>query len=270
MYIAITRQVSRSIGNCELTFLPRTRIDVERARAQHAQYEAALKTLGLAVLSLPEEPELPDSVFVEDIALVLDECAIMTCSAAASRRPESRSIEEALQPYRELARIVAPARIDGGDILRIGKDIYIGLSQRTDANAIEQVQELARRYGYAAHGVAVTGCLHLKSAITQVGPTTLLVNPGWVDKQAFPGVDFVEVDASEPYAGNALLVGDAVIYPSAFPKTGARLDAKGIRVLQVDADELAKAEGAVTCCSLIFARLAIGNEARLARTARRC
>jgi dimethylargininase len=250
--IAVTRQVSRSIGECELTFLPRLRIDVEQARKQHGEYEAALKGLGLAVLSLPEEPDLPDSVFVEDTALVLDECAIITRCAAASRRRESESMARVLLPYRELHHIQSPARIDGGDILRVGRDLYIGLSERTDANAIEQIQDLVAPYGYAIHTAAVTGCLHLKSAVTQVGPATLLINPAWVDKRVFRDVNFIETDASEPYAGNALLVGDSLIYPSGFPKTQARLAAEGLRVIPVDADELAKAEGAVTCCSLVF------------------
>jgi dimethylargininase len=250
--IAVTRQVSRSIGDCELTFLPRLRIDVDRARRQHGEYEAALKGRGLAVLSLPEEPDLPDSVFVEDAALVLDECAIITRCAAASRGPESDSIARVLLPYRQLYRIQSPARIDGGDILRVGKDLYIGLSERTDANAIQQMQAFVAPYGYRVHTVAVTGCLHLKSAVTQVGPATLLINPAWVNKHVFRNVNFIETDASEAYAGNALLVGDCLIYPSAFPRTQARLAAEGLRLIPVDADELAKAEGAVTCCSLIF------------------
>ena len=253
MIIAVTRQVSRSIADCELTFLPRVRIDVERARQQHSQYEAVLKILGLAVLSLPEEPDLPDSVFVEDAALVLEECAILTRCAAASRRPESESIARVLRPYRQLHLIQSPARIDGGDILRVGKDLYVGVSERTDANAMEQMQDFVAPYAYHVHPVAVTGCLHLKSAVTQVGPATLLINPAWVDRQMFRNVNFIDTDASEPYAGNALLVGDALIYPSAFPRTRARLAAEGLRVVPVDADELAKAEGAVTCCSLIFA-----------------
>ena len=252
MIIAVTRQVSRSIGDCELTFLPRVRIDVERAREQHSQYEAVLKSLGIAVLSLPEEPDLPDSVFVEDAALVLEECAILTRCAAASRRPEGESIARALRPYREVHQIQSPASIDGGDILCVGKDLYIGLSERTNANAVEQIQEFVAPHGYQVHPLAVTGCLHLKSAVTQVGPATLLINPAWVDRQLFRHVNFIETEASEPYAGNALLVGDSVIYPSAFPKTQARLAAAGFRVVPVDADELAKAEGAVTCCSLIF------------------
>src|SRR5512141_1607168 len=165
MLIAITRDVSRSIANCELTHLARTPIDVERARRQHAAYEAALKGLGVAVLSLPEEPSLPDSVFVEDTALVLDECAVILRPGAESRRAEVGSIERVLRPYRQLFHIQAPARVDGGDLLRVGKDVYIGLSTRSDTNAAEQLEALLQPFGYDVHVVEVNGCLHLKSAV---------------------------------------------------------------------------------------------------------
>jgi dimethylargininase len=252
MLIAITRAVSRSIVNCELTHLARMPIDVERARAQHAQYEAALKHLGVAVLSLPEEPRLADSVFVEDTALVLDECALITRPGADSRRPETEAIAKALAPYRKLYYIRPEARVDGGDILRAGNDIYVGLSTRSDTNAIEQMEDILEPYGYELHPVVVTGCLHLKSAVTQVATDTLLINPEWVDKANFPGMKFIEIDSGEPYAANAVLIGDAIIYPTSFPKTQGRLAKAGFRMVAVEADELAKAEGAVTCCSLIF------------------
>jgi dimethylargininase len=252
MLIAITRAVSRSIVNCELTHLARTPIDVDRARVQHAQYEAALKHLGAAVLSLPEEPILPDSVFVEDTALVLDECAVITRPGADSRRPEIESIAKVLAPYRKLFYVQPEARVDGGDILVAGREIYVGLSTRSDTNAIEQMQDFLAPYGYKLHPVTVTGCLHLKSAVTQVATDTLLINPEWVDKGNFPGMKFIEIDSGEPYAANAVRIGDAIIYPTSFPKTQGRLEKAGIRMVTVDADELAKAEGAVTCCSLIF------------------
>ena len=253
MLIAITREVSRSILHCELTHLERTPIDVERARAQHAEYESALKRLGLAVLSLPEEPNLADSVFVEDPALVLDECAIILRPGADSRKPETESIAKALTPYRKLFFIEAPARVDGGDILRVGKQIYIGLSSRSDTNAMEQMQDFLQPYGYEVHAVRVTGCLHLKSAVTQVAEDTLLINPAWTDKKNFAGMKFIEIDPTEPSAANALWIGDTILYPKAFPKTRKKLVDAGIKIVDVDADELAKAEGALTCCSLIFA-----------------
>ncbi len=252
MLIAITREVSRSIINCELTHLARTPIDVERARDQHDQYESALKHLGVAVLSLPEEPTLADSVFVEDTALVLDECAIILRPGAESRRPETESIAKILAPYRKLFHVEAPARVDGGDILRVGKRIYVGLSTRSDTNAIEQLQDFLQPYGYEVHAVMVTGCLHLKSAVTQVAENTLLINPAWVNKNNFDGMTFIEIDPSESYAANAVLIGETIIYPTSFPKTQKKLDEAGIKMVTVDADELAKAEGAVTCCSLIF------------------
>jgi dimethylargininase len=252
MFLSITREVSRSIINCELTHLARTPIDVERARQQHAQYESALKQLGAAVLSLPEQPDLPDSVFVEDTALVFDEFAVILRPGAESRRPETESIRRVLAPYRQLFEIQPPARVDGGDLLRVGRHVYMGISTRSDANAAEQLQDILQQFGYGLTVVPVTGCLHLKSAVTQVSEDTLLVNPAWVDKNRFGSVNFIEVDASEPYAANAVLLGNRVIYPASFPGTQRHIENAGIQVVTVDADELAKAEGAVTCCSLIL------------------
>ncbi len=252
MQLAITRQVSRSIIDCELTHLARTPIDVGRARSQHHAYEQALLDLGLAVLSLPEEPGLPDSVFVEDTALVLDECAVILRPGAASRRPEIPSIIKALSPYRELKHIEAPARVDGGDILRVGHRLYLGLSSRSDTNALEQLQGILQPFDYEVLPVDVTGCLHLKSAVTQVAPDTLLINPAWAHAGSFGNVKFIEIDASEEYAANALWLGGTMIYPAAYPRTAQRLRAAGLNLVLVEADELAKAEGAVTCCSLVF------------------
>jgi dimethylargininase len=142
--------------------------------------------------------------------------------------------------------------VDGGDILRVGKNIYVGLSGRSTEDAIAQMKAILEPRSYQVRGVRVTGCLHLKSAITQVSEDTLLINPEWFSKDDFPGMKFIDVDPSEPYAANAVLIDDSIIYPSSFPKTQTKLQAAGIRMLIVDADELAKAEGAVTCCSLIF------------------
>jgi len=252
MKIAITRQVSPAINQCELTHIAREQIDYERACAQHKQYEEALHALGLDVISLESKVDLPDSVFVEDVALVLDECAVMLNPGASSRRPEVASVEKALLPYREIFRIQPPATVDGGDILTVGKTVYIGLSSRSTEDALAQMKAILKPLNYEVRGVRVTGCLHLKSAVTQVSADTLLINPEWVSKDDFPGMQFIEVDPSEPYAANAVWVDDSIIYPSSFPKTQAKLQAAGIRMVIVDADELAKAEGAVTCCSLIF------------------
>jgi dimethylargininase len=258
MPVAITRQVSPAINRCELTHIAREPIDYERACAQHRQYEDALRLLGMDVISLNMEPDLPDSVFVEDVALVLDECAIMLNPGAPSRRLEVASVEKALAPYRDIFRVQPPGTVDGGDILKVGRTTYVGMSSRSTENAIGQIKAILEPHNlkvtgnYELRAVSVTGCLHLKSAVTQVSKDTLLVNPHWVSQADFPGMQFIEVDPSEPYAANAVLVGGTIIYPSSFPKTQMKLQAAGIRMIIVEADELAKAEGAVTCCSLIF------------------
>lgn len=252
MLIAITRLVSPAINQCELTHLDRIPIDLERARFQHHAYEEALRSLGVEVHTLPEEPNLPDSVFVEDTAIVLDECAVITRPGADSRQPEIESISRALAPYRRLFTIQAPGTLDGGDVLIIGKTIFVGLSSRSNRAAIDQMGIFVKPYGYSVKGIQVTGCLHLKSAITQVRADTLLVNPAWVEKANFPGMKFIEVDPSERYAANSLMVGKSLLYQPAYPGTLTRLEAQGIRPVMVDESELGKAEGALTCCSLIF------------------
>jgi len=260
MKIAITREVSPAIDRCELTHLARTPIDVGLARDQHHRYEESLSDLGYAILRLPAERDLPDSVFVEDIAVVLDEMAILTLPGAPSRRTELESVAAALAPHRPLARIEPPATLDGGDVLRIGKSVYIGLSGRTGEQGVEQVRRLIEPIGYAVHQVTVTGCLHLKSAVSQVGPETVLINAAWLAPGSFGGMDRVEVDRTEPFAANALLAGEAVVYPSAFPATRRRLETRGLRVVSVDMSEMAKAEGGVTCCSLILTTPAPGAD----------
>jgi dimethylargininase len=252
MLLAITRKISPRFSDCELTHLERQPIDLDLARAQHHAYETALRELGCEVISLPPEADLPDSVFVEDVALVFDEVAIITRPGADSRKPEIKSIARALQPYRTLCFIEAPGTLDGGDVQCVGQTVYIGLSSRSNQSAVEQTQQILAPYGYTVKGVEVTGCLHLKSAVTQVSQDTLLINPAWVDRSIFGDMKFIEVDESEPSAANAVWIDDAVIYPSSFPKTRRCLEDAGLHLKIVDATEVAKAEGAVTCCSLIF------------------
>lgn len=249
--LALTRAVSRSLARCELTHLARTPIDLELARAQHRAYEEALASLGIRVVSLPEEPELPDSVFVEDTAVVAGELAVVTRPGAESRRPEVESVARALAPHRRVARMVAPATLDGGDVLRLGRAFFVGRSGRTGEEGIAALRALVAPEGYSVTGVSVNGCLHLKSAVTEVAEGLVLVNPGWVDPAVF-GVPFIEVDPSEPAAANALRAGGAVIHTARHPRTRARLEKAGIRVAAVDLSELEKAEGAVTCCSILL------------------
>jgi len=256
MLIAITREVSRSIARCELTHISRVQIDLELARSQHQRYQQALAELGCQVVSIPEQSDLPDAVFVEDIAIVLDEFAVITRPGAESRRPETISVASMLREYRELSFIEAPDTLDGGDVLRQGRLLYVGLSDRSNAAAIEQLRALITPYGYFVMAVDVRGCLHLKSAVSQVADNTLLINPRWVNPADFGAIEWLEVDPTEAYAANTLLIGKSIIYPTSFLRTRQLLEQHGIQVLAVDVSELQKAEGAVTCCSLVFKRLA--------------
>jgi len=252
MRIAVTREVSAAIERCELTHLARQPIDLGTARRQHDAYQQALQDLGCSIVCLGAEDDMPDSVFIEDVALVFPELAIITRPGADTRRAETAAVAEALAAYRPIVHIDPPGTVDGGDVLTAGSRVFVGESARTNAAAVSQMRRHLAPHGYTVDPVPVRGCLHLKSAVTALAEGLLLINPHWVPPECFRPFRLLEVDAAEPYGGNALLVGDALMYPTAFPRTRARLDACGLRVVGVDVSELAKAEGAVTCCSLIF------------------
>ncbi len=252
MRFAITRDVSPRFNECELTHIARIPIDYDTARAQHRGYVDALKQLGCDVLELPAEADLPDSVFVEDTAFILPEAAVITRPGADTRKPETAPIAQALSPHTKLLYLQEPATLDGGDVLIVGKKIFIGLSTRSNEDAINQLNNLLKEDGYSVTGVQLHDCLHLKSAVTRVDDKTLLVNKNWVDTEHFANYELIEVDPSEPHAANCLPIGDSIIFPTSFPKTRAKLEEHGYNIVSVEVDELAKAEGAVTCCSLII------------------
>jgi dimethylargininase len=252
MLIAVTRAVSPSLAECELTHHSRELIDVAAAVAQHACYEQALRSLGVTVVRAAAEPALPDAVFVEDTALVLEEVAIITRPGAPSRRAEVESIADVLSNYRPVVRMQPPGTLDGGDVLRVGRKLYVGLSSRTDREGIAQLQSLLRKWNYEVIPVDIEGCLHLKSGVSQVAEHTLLINADFVRAESFAPLEVLTVAPEEPDASNALLIGDTAIYPAHHPRTAERLERAGVRVVRVPCTEIAKAEGGVTCCSLLF------------------
>ena len=252
MWIAITRGVSSTIGQCELEYQQREPIDFGKAQAQHRAYEDCLRSLGAHVISLPAEPEFPDAVFVEDPAVVLDEIAVMTRMGAASRRGESASLARAIEPLREVRWLREPATLEGGDVMRIGRRVFVGMSRRTNREGIAQLTGILQPLGYSVEPVEVRGCLHLKSACTHLGHDTILANRAWVDTDRLAGFRIVDVAPEEPGAANALTVGDTTIFPAAFPQTAAILAALGWNLRLLDISEMMKAEAALTCCSLIF------------------
>lgn len=252
MLTAITRPVSPNINQCELSFHERRPIDINRAVDQHSAYEALLSELGVRVVRIAAEPDLPDAVFVEDPAVVVDEVAVISRMGAANRRPEANSLAEALSRFRRLEYLVEPATLDGGDVMRIGRTVYVGLSARTNREGIKQLRNLLRPDGYEVKPVEVRGCLHLKSGCSYVGSDTVLVNRSWIDSRKLLDVELIDVPKAEPAAANALPVSDVVILPASFPKTRELLEQRGFRVRSLDLSELQKAEAGVTCSSLIF------------------
>jgi dimethylargininase len=279
MLLALTRAVPRTISRCELTHLEREPIDHARAVEQHAAYERCLERLGCRVERLPDAPDLPDSVFVEDAAVVFDRLAVIARPGASSRRPEVDAMAAALLPYRSLAFIEAPGTLDGGDVLVTPGRVFAGVSGRTNDEGVRQLRSFLAPHGFEVIAVPVTGCLHLKSAVTVAalpadgevdlpvdlppeggshmnegggGTTVLVINRAWVDAAVFAGYDLIDVDPAEPAAANVLPIGGRLICAAEYPKTRGRLDARGFVTHSVPAGELAKAEGGVTCCSVVF------------------
>ena len=199
--IALTRAVPDAISRCELTHLPRVPIDLPAAVAQHAEYERVLTSLGCDVRHITPTPELPDSVFVEDAAIVLDEVAVITRPGAESRRAETASVADALAPYRTLLRMTAPATLDGGDVLKLGRMLYVGVGSRTNTAGAEQLAALVAPHGHTVRAIPIDDCLHLKSAVTEVAAGLILLNPAWVSGDAFAGHAAIDVDPGEPFGG---------------------------------------------------------------------
>jgi dimethylargininase len=249
--VALTRPVSPLLAECELTHLERNPIDIDKAQQQHKEYEAALETMGYTIRQLPETPHLPDGVFVEDAAVVFDEVGIITRPGAASRRPETETMADVLKEYRELRFIEAPGTMDGGDVLKLGKHVYVGISQRTDREAIRQFSELLMPFGYRVTGVPVTECLHLKTALAPLEEDLLLINPEWVDGAIFEGYSTISIHPDEPYGANVMRRDNMALCPKAFPRTIELLEKRGYDLVTVNQSEMAKAEAGLTCCSVI-------------------
>jgi dimethylargininase len=252
--LAITRDVSASLARCELTFLAREPIDLGRARRQHAAYAELLRALGLQLIELPSDPDLPDCCFVEDVAVVLDEAALLTMPGAASRRAERSAVEAALAPLRRMERVELPATLEGGDVLRVGRRLFVGRSGRTNEAGVARLRAFAAPFGYAVVPVEVTGCLHLKSAVTALDDSRVLVDPARIDARQLAGLERVEVAGDEPGAANVLAVNGVVAAHPGFPRTLERVAALGYDVRLLDVSEFLKAEAALTCKSLLLRR----------------
>lgn len=255
--IAITRPVSDSLTSCEISFINRESIDLTLAKKQHHQYITTLKQVGCDVLEAPKLDEHADAVFVEDTCLITDELAIITRTGAESRRGECDSTAELIKDHRPIARIKPPGTADGGDMLLMGKTLYVGHSDRTNQSGIDQLTELLKPQNITVQPVRTWACLHLKSAVTALDEDTVLIQPAWLKDNPFKKYRCIEVAPEEPHAANVLRIAregepDAIIMPNNFPKTTKRLKDAGFDPILVDVGELQKAEGAATCCSIII------------------
>jgi dimethylargininase len=256
----LVRPVSRSLAQCELLHLPRTTFDLGLADQQHAGYVAALRQAGVAITVLPELPDLPDATFVEDTVVVLDEVAVLCRPGVRSREPEVGHIESAIEALRPSRRIVSPGTLEGGDVMRIGRTLFVGQSLRTNAEGIHQLEAIVSPLGYGVVRVPVHRCLHFKSGVTSPGAGMLVANPDWVDCSAFRGVEVLPVPAEEPWGANTLCVNGVVFVPASVPRTADLLEARGLRVKRLDLSELQKAESGVTCLSVLYSVRGDGRE----------
>lgn len=255
-FVAITRDVSISLGECELTFLGRQTIDIDRAREQHACYRACLRRFGAMVVRLPAQADQPDSVFVEDTAVITDEVAVLCSMGVATRRGETSPIARQLQRYRNVVSVDSAA-IEGGDVLKIGRTFLVGQSTRTSVEGIQEFRNIVEPWGYSVITVPVTGALHLKTAICGLGGKKCLVNSNWIDVSVLKPLDLVNIPPEEPFGANLLRFGNHILVAQNHQQTARLLSDLGFQVTTVDISELAKAEAGLTCLSLILPRRSI-------------
>lgn len=249
--VAITRALSPSITECQLTYMSRSGIDYETAAGQHMQYVSVLQKLGLDVITLPSEPSMPDAVFVEDTALLLDEVGVLTRPCSLRER-ETLSIKAIIERYRHVVEMRRGTNLEGGDVIRNGRCLYVGQSTRSNRAGLEELSSIVSPYGYRLVPVEVRHCLHLSTAVSYLGDDTFLLNPDWVDKSLFAPYRVLETPSGEPWAANVLNVAGSIVIPSAFPHACELLAQAGHAVKQVNVGELLKAEAGVSCMALIF------------------
>ncbi len=237
------------LDRAELTHIDRVAVDMARAGAQHLAYREALAAAGAEVTLLPALADYPDCCFVEDAAVILPDLVICTRPGAVSRRGEVAAIAAFLPGDRPHFTVMAPGTLDGGDVLVVGRDIFIGLTLRSNAVAVAQVAAAAARFGYRVVGVPLARALHLKTAVSALADDLVVVNEDWLDPAIF-GRRHIASAAGEPFAANSLTVGTTVFHATG-AVTAARIAAAGFAVVVLDISEFAKAEAGLTCLSLI-------------------
>jgi dimethylargininase len=249
---ALMHVPSPRMQQCQLTFVGKEVLDPGRIAEQHAGYMEMLLRCGIEVRLLEIYPELPDCVFVEDAAIVLDDVAILTSMGSESRREESLRIEPVIREYRDVRRIQLPAMIDGGDVLVHGTTVLVGRSRRTNAAGVAALAEILRPRGYEVTEIPVHGCLHLKTGCCALPDGRLLVNRAWIDVGPLQQFSVIDVPVQEPWGANLILLRHRIGLAAEHPETASLLEGLGFEVLTTPLSEFAKAEGGATCLSLLL------------------
>ncbi|NIM18524.1 MAG: N(G),N(G)-dimethylarginine dimethylaminohydrolase [Candidatus Aminicenantes bacterium] len=249
---AIVRRPGRSLVG-GITSANLGKPDYELALQQHGKYIDALKRCGVEVTILEADERYPDSVFVEDTAVLTEKCAVITYPGAASRQGEEVSIKEALTKfYTTIECIEAPGTLDGGDVMMVGEHFYVGLSERTNEEGARQFAEILDKYGYTVSNVFMEKFLHLKSGLAYLENNNLLVAGEFINHPEFEKFNRIIIDESESYAGNCIWVNDVVLVPLRYPKTKIAIEQAGYKVIEVDVSEFRKLDGGLSCLSLRF------------------
>jgi dimethylargininase len=246
MLIALTNDLSSKLADQFPS------IDIELARRQQQHYRDALARHGAQVECLRENEQFPDGCFVEDVAVVVDELAVMTTMGTGDRRGEPDAFVKVLERYRPVERIARDASLEGGDVLTVGRRVFVGVSRRTDERGVAEMHRLLTPHGYDVRSIDVRDGLHLKTACTAIDADTIIANPEWVNAAAFEMPHVIDVHPDEPYAANVLRVRDTILMHERCGKTLARLRARFSTVEPLDISEFVKASAGLTCLSIIF------------------
>jgi dimethylargininase len=249
MFTAFVRKPGLKFSQAISEHPQKNDIDLAIALRQHEHYVEALKKIGGKVTHLPTQDHLPDATFVEDTAIILEDKILLCPMRESSRKEEVQSTATALKLFRECVTMDSPATLDGGDVMNTPNAIFVGLSKRSN---IQAVQALAKLTPKKVIPVTVTKGLHLKSATTYLGNNLLIIDPSRLDASSLKDFDWIEVAENESYAANCLALGNTILMPTGFPSISEKIRAYGFKTIELEMSEFEKADGAVTCLSLIL------------------
>jgi dimethylargininase len=250
--LALTQTPSLRMDLGVRTYVGREQLDFSRVLDQHADYCRALAAAGATVRVLEVNSRFPDGVFIEDTAVILDNLAVVASMGTSARAAETGGIEQVLSEYCDIVRIAPPATLEGGDVLQVGKTLLVGLSRRTNSAGVEALAQIARPLGYEEQVVPVRGCLHLKTACTALPDGRLLVHPSWLDVSALRTFPLIPIPPQEPWSANVLPLGQTVLLATAHVRMAELIAKLGFETRTVEISEFARAEGGVTCLSLLI------------------